>query len=265
MMFRKLRGETLPAAIALQGLALSLFGYFLATAPTPRDRPSAGGGSGDSASQPIAHSLDVPTDLAPERIDLPDFPDAFEEPEVPDEPPQPHPGTPPDQPASQGLKLAGLHLDAVTLANPIAMNIPQPSLGAPSRLTPFPISVSGRPMTAGYRGGRRSDGGAGGRGPTPLGPGSDGIGGGVGGIGGGGRGCGAGPGSVGRPVGGRPVAGGSGSKGRPTGASGGGSQGGGRPTGTTGSGPSRGRPTGTVGGSGPSRTGGNKSGGTSKN
>jgi len=238
----------LPLTLALQSVAFTLVAFF-SFSTAPRESARIGAGDLPRPDGSIAGELQIPRDLARERLPVPKFPEL----ENPGEEraPKANPDSP-KAPIAEGDKLAALRVSSVALAGLVSMDSPTPIPDAPDVLGLNDIGgSSGRSWLGGDRRTSRGNGGF-------LGPGDSGDdGSGWGGTGIGGSGHGAG-GACPTPSGGR--------IGRPAGGSGGRVGRPGSPGGTTagpangnggsgGGGSERGRP---AGGDRPSRGGSKK-------
>ncbi len=235
MLRRFTAASALPLTIALQGVALTLTALFsFSTTPSSDGRV----GTGDLAKpdQSLSGELQIPRDLARERLPVPKFPN-LDEPGK-DQAPKPDPEGP-RAPIAPGEKLAALRVSSVALAGLVSMDSPTPIPDAPDAIGLNDIGGnSGRSWLGGNRSTSRGNGGF-------MGPGDSGDdGSGWGGTGTGGSGHGSGgscPGDgglIGRPYGGgsggrvgRPAGSPPGRPGGTTGGAGGGSGGRGRPAG----------------------------------
>ncbi len=223
MLRRFTAASALPLTIALQGVALTLTALF-SFSPAPSSDARVGTGDLSKADRSLSGELQIPRDLARERLPVPKFP-KLDEPGR-DQAPKPDPESP-KAPIAHGEKLAALRVSSVTLAGLVSMDSPTPIPDAPDAIGLSDLGGnSGRSWLGGNRSTSRGSGGF----PGPGDSGDDG--GGWGGSGTGGSGHGAGgscPGDGGRI--GRPFGGGSGGRvGRPAGSPPG------RPGGTTGGG-----------------------------
>lgn len=168
-LWTRLREEDpLTFAMAVQGLALVLFAFFAASS-SPNSfstgAPAASLAAGTDAPVPSDWQPELPADLLPQRLPLPN---AFE----PEEPstkrqPVPEPEGPEDtvDERSEGLqsRLAALRVDSVSYHAPVAVNVALGAPEAPARLSPGTISLAGfrrgssKPARRGF-GGRGIDG-----------------------------------------------------------------------------------------------------------
>ncbi len=183
MLRRFFTASALPFTLALQGIALTLVSLFSISSP-PRADLRVGTGDLPKPDASFASEIQIPRDLARERLPVPKFPS-------PDEPgtmeaPKPDAAAP-KAPIAPGDKLAALRVSGVVLAGLVSMDSPSPVPGAPDAIGLNDIGGnSGRSWLGGTR---RTSRGAGGF----LGPGDSGDGGsGWGGTGIGGRGHGHG-------------------------------------------------------------------------
>jgi hypothetical protein len=171
-MLRRLFGTSaLPLTLALQGLSLTLLAFFLSPEP-PRQESLSRIGTGDLPGPPRgAANLQIPRDLARERLPVPKFPDPD------DGKPSPAPrrkADAPEAPIDEGRTLAALRVETVALASLAIVNVNAPAHlpGPPDTLEPHEISGgSGGNWLSGAGGGRRAaDGnGFGARGPSDSG------------------------------------------------------------------------------------------------
>jgi hypothetical protein len=235
MLRRYTSTSALPLTLALQGIALTLIAFFVAPGPSRRDEPRLAGGDLSSTETLGATRLEIPRDLARERLPVPRIPDIDE----PEKEPTPRktndPPKAPIAPIADGPKLEALRVSTVALASLATVSATTSLPDAPDFLDAH--EISGGKHSSWLSGTTRSasrDGGTGGGYPGPTGVGTSGRG--WGGSGGGhGRGSGGScpnPGGVGRPAGGRPgqpggtVAGPTGGGRGPTGPAGGAGRGG---------------------------------------
>jgi hypothetical protein len=196
--------SALPLTLALQAIALTLIAFFLAPSPSRRDESRLAGADLSSTEALGATRLEIPRDLARERLPVPRIPDI----DKPEKEPAPRKtNDPPKAPIADGPKLAALRVSTVALASLATVSAPTSFPDAPDFLDAH--KISGGEHSSWLSGTTRSasrDGGTGGSYPGPTGVGTGGRG--WGGSGGGhGRGSGGScptPGRVGRPAGGRP-------------------------------------------------------------
>ncbi len=239
MLRRFSASSAFPLTLALQGVALTLVAlFFYSDAP---DSARVGRGDLPKPDAPIAAELQLPRDLARERLPVPKFPKLDEPGE--EQAPKPDPESP-KAPIAQGDKLSALRVSGVALAGLVTMDSPTPIPDAPDVLGLHDIGgSSGRSWLGGNNRTSRGDGGF--QGPSDMGDDGSGWGGtGIGGRGTGIGGIGRGHGDNCAP-GRRGLIGGRGTPGRtpvgrtptPSGPSGGNDRG--RPA--DGEGPSRGK------------------------
>ena len=136
----KLRTESLPLAIALQGLGLFLLAFFI-NAPVPQDDSedaTAAGRLADDSSVQLASETQIPADLHPEKLRLPRFPNPQEraqqrQPASPEKESEKSPGA--------TSTLNGLRVDTVWLQSPTAVQVALALPEAPDRLEEGMISM----------------------------------------------------------------------------------------------------------------------------
>ena len=192
--------SALPLTLALQGVALTLVALF-SFSPAPRDTARVGTGDLPNPDASIAGELQIPRDLARERLPVPKFPKLDDPGE--EQAPKPNPDSP-KAPIAEGEKLAALRVSSVALAGLVSMDSPTPIPDAPDVLGLHDLGgSSGRSWLGGDR--RTSRGNGGFLGPSDTG--DDGSGWGGTGIGGSGHGAGGAcptpsGGRIGRPAGG---------------------------------------------------------------
>jgi hypothetical protein len=183
MLRRFTAASALPLTLAVQGTALTLLALFSLSDSRPAEL-RVGTGSLPTPDPSIAGEVQIPRDLARERLPVPRFP-------IPDnagaiEAPKPDPEKP-KAPIAAGDKLAALRVSSVALAGLVSMDSPTPVPGAPDAIGLN--DIGGNSGRAWLGGNSRTSRGAGGF----LGPGDAGDGGsGRGGFGIGGRGHGHG-------------------------------------------------------------------------
>jgi len=220
MLRRFTAASALPLTIALQGVALTLIALF-SYSTGPRDAARVGTGDLPKPDAAIAGELQIPRDLARERLPLPKFPKLDDPGE--DQAPKPSPDSP-KAPIAEGEKLKALRVSSVALAGLVTMDSPTPIPDAPDVLALHDIGgSSGRSWLVGSE--RTSRGAGGFMGPSDIG--DDGSGWGHGGRGHGDKCMPGRRGLIGRPrspggtttgpIGGGGGVGGSGERGRPAG------------------------------------------------
>jgi len=179
MLRRFTAASALPLTLALQGVAFTLVALFSFT-PAPRDTGRVGTGDLPKPDLSVAGEIQIPRDLARERLPMPKFPN-LENPGAA-QAPKPNPDSP-KAPIAQGEKLTALRVSSVALAGLVSMDSPTPVPDAPDVLGLHDIGgSSGRSWLGGAE--RTSRGGGGFMGPSDIGDEGSGWGGsGWGGIG----------------------------------------------------------------------------------
>jgi hypothetical protein len=179
MLRRFTAASALPLTTALQGVALTLVAL-LSYSAAPRDAAGVGTGDLPKPDAAIAGELQIPRDLARERLPLPKFPKLDDPGE--DQAPKPSPDSP-KAPIAQGEKLKALRVSSVALAGLVTMDSPTPIPDAPDVIGLHDIGgSSGRSWLGGSE--RTSRGAGGSMGPSDMGDDGSGWGGsGWGGIG----------------------------------------------------------------------------------
>jgi hypothetical protein len=155
------RRDNLPLILAFQGLALFVFALFLGT-PTSIVNGEvafkAGAIPANQLARPVSDSL-VPTDLLPEQIQLPEFPN-------PDELARDRQLSPPteerQEAQSSSFSLAALRVDTAGFQSPAPVQVALAPPDAPDQLATGTISQSRFGDGAGRRGLKGRDGGWGG-------------------------------------------------------------------------------------------------------
>ncbi len=127
MLRRLTAASALPLTTALQGLALTLLALF-SYSVAPRDTARVGTGDLPKPDPAISSDLQIPRDLARERLPLPKFPKLDDPGE--DAAPTPSPDSP-KAPIAEGEKLAALRVSSVALAGLVTMDSPTPIPDAP--------------------------------------------------------------------------------------------------------------------------------------
>lgn len=159
MLRRFTAASALPFTLALQGVGLTLVALFSYSAP-PRASARVGTGDLPTPKASIADELQIPRDLARERLPVPKFP----KPEVPDRPdrneaPKPDPEKP-KAPLAAGEKLSALRVSSVALAGLVSMDSPVPIPDPPDVLGLHDIGgSSGRSWLGGNERTSRGPGG----------------------------------------------------------------------------------------------------------
>jgi hypothetical protein len=150
--------------LALQGVALTLLAV-LFSADTQRESARVGTGDLPRPDSAIAGEIQIPRDLARERLPVPRFPELDE----PDENRAPNPDADePKAPIGAGEKLAALRVSSVALAGLVSMDSPTPIPDAPDVLGAH--DISGSPGRSWLGGGGRAIRGTGGlMGPSDIG------------------------------------------------------------------------------------------------
>lgn len=171
--------SALPLALALQGVALTLLALF-SLSPDASESARVGTGDLPGSDRTMATELQIPRDLARERLPVPKFPKLDEPGE--NEAPEPDPGKE-KAPIAPGEKLAALRVSSVALAGLVSMDSPTRIPDAPDVLGLHDIGGSfGRSWLGGDR--RTSRGNGGFMGPSDTGDDGSGWGGiGIGGHG----------------------------------------------------------------------------------
>ena len=136
----KLLAENLPVAVALQGLAFCLLAFLLGTPPPHHDTGEAAEGAGwlgDASSAPLVSESQLPTDLHPEQLRLPRFPNPKER-TLKRQPAPPESGSEVTSGATPTLN--ALHVDTISYQTPTLVQVALALPDAPDRLVPGMIS-----------------------------------------------------------------------------------------------------------------------------
>jgi hypothetical protein len=154
-----LKSNGFPLMLALQGLGLFVLAFFLGTpgSDTAGDRAQDRGFLTDSQPVRSASETKVPTDLLPEQIRLPEFPD----PDELNREQQPPPSTQ-DEARNNGLSLAALRIDTAAYQTPAPVQVALGLPDAPDQLAPGTISQARFGDGAGKRGRKGREAGWGG-------------------------------------------------------------------------------------------------------
>jgi hypothetical protein len=150
--------------LALQGVALTLLVVF-SSSDAPREAADVGAGDLPRPDSSIAAEIQIPRDLARERLPVPKFPE-LDEPEE-----NRGPKADPDEPKAPivaGDRLAALRVSSVTLAGLVSLDSPTPIPDAPDVLRVH--EIGGSPGRSWLGGGERTARGNGGfLGPSDIG------------------------------------------------------------------------------------------------
>ena len=171
----KRRLDSLPLVVALQGLGLFVLAFLIGAPPTTDQvaGDTAGfAGYTSSASVRTASDSQVPSDLLPEQIRLPKFPNQEER--APRQQPAPI-SNDPQEASNPGLNLTALRVDTVAFDAPAAVQVALALPDAPEELIPGAISQARFGDGEGKPGKRGRKGGWGGIGVSGIGRGSGGA------------------------------------------------------------------------------------------
>ena len=166
--------DTLPLAVALQGLGLFVLAFLIGGSPTDQAAGGSTGFAGYANSELVRMASDSqgPADLLPEQIRLPKFPNLDER--APRRQPAPSPKDP-QEASNPGLNLAALRVDTVAFDAPAAGQVALALPDAPEELIPGAISQARFGDGSGTPGKRGRKGGWGGIGVSGIGRGSGGA------------------------------------------------------------------------------------------